>query len=251
MSIFRDDFNKEVNILENLEENIEENLEEKEQEKKEIKKVNRKENRLSGGINSATSMSTDFIAKICMLGALSTIIATISMQVWFAPSFYKLEISDSIILLGGFALGPIAVAYMQLIKILLSFFISGTVTAGVGELASFLMGISFAMPATAIYQRKKDFKSAIVGLALGTASLCVVGALLNLYLLIPAYSKGYGLPIEVLVGMGTAVNESITNLNELILYSTIPFNALKALINSVITLALYQKVVPFLLISKR
>lgn len=217
-----------------------------------MENLEKKKDKNMGGMQSATSlvMSTDFIAKICMLGALSTVLATISMQVWFAPSFYKLEISDAIILLGGFALGPIAVAYMQLIKILLSFFISGTVTAGVGELASFLMGISFVMPAAAIYHRKKDLKSAIIGLTVGTITLCVAGALLNLYLLIPAYSKGYGLPIEVLVGMGTSINPSITTLNELILYATIPFNFMKAVINSVITLVLYSKVVPLLANSK-
>lgn len=204
-------------------------------------------------MHSATSMvmSTDFIAKICMLGALATVLSTITINVWFAPSFYKLEISDAAILIGGFALGPIAVAYMQLIKILLSFFISGTTTAGVGELASFFMGISFVMPASAIYQHKKKFKNAIIGLAVGTVTLCVIGGLLNLYLLIPAYSEGYGLPIEVLVGMGTSVNPAITTLNELILYATIPFNFMKAVINSIITLVLYQKIVPLLASNKK
>lgn len=202
-------------------------------------------------LNAASLMSTEFIAKSSILAGISTILSTISANVWFAPSFYKLEISDSIILLGGFALGPIAVAYMQLIKILLSFFINGTVTAGVGELASFCMGISFAVPATIIYRTKKNLKMAVLGLLCGALVLCVVGGLLNYYFLIPAYSKGYGLPLEVLVGMGTSVNSSITDLEQLILYATVPFNFFKAMINSIITLALYKIVVPLIEKTKK
>lgn len=200
--------------------------------------------------NSAKN-SSDYFAKICMVAALSTVLSTVSMLVPFAPAFYKLEISDSVILIAGFTLGPTAVAYMQLIKILLSYFISGTVTAGVGELASFLMGISLAIPATAIYQTKKTMTTAVIGLAVGTVSLAIVGGLINLFFLIPAYSKGYGLPLEVIVKMGTEKNSAITNLNELILYATIPFNILKAFINSIITLALYKKASQILSISKK
>lgn len=185
-------------------------------------------------------MTTDFLSKVAILAALSTIVSMVSTTVGFAPSFYKLEISDSIILVGGFALGPTAVAYMQLIKILLSFLISGTITGGVGELASFLMGISYAIPATAIFHRKKDMKFAIIGILVGILALAIVGGLLNLFFLIPAYSKSFGLPIEAIIGMGTAINPKITTLEELILYATIPFNIVKGALNGVISVVLYK-----------
>lgn len=191
-------------------------------------------------VHYSNTMTTDFIAKVAMLAALSTVIATISMPLPFAPSFYKLEISDSVILLGGFFLGPVAVSYMQLFKILLSFFITGTVTSGVGELASFLMGLALCIPASIIYQMKRGWKSAIIGLLAGTVFLGVVSGLLNYYFLIPAYSKGFNLPMEALIGMGTSVNESILTLEDLILYATVPFNIVKALVNSAVTLVAYQ-----------
>ena len=50
-------------------------------------------------------------------------------------------------------MGPVAGAMIELIKILLNFAINGTITAGVGELANFLLGCSFVVPAGIIYRR--------------------------------------------------------------------------------------------------
>lgn len=203
-------------------------------------------NNMLDSSNRVYIMSTEFLSKVAIISAISTILSMASMTVSFAPSFYKLEISDSIILMSGFALGPTAVAYMQLIKILLSFLISGTITGGVGELASFLMGISYSLPAAIIYQRKKDIKFAIIGIVIGILALAVVGGLLNLFFLIPAYSKSFGLPIEAIVGMGTAINPKITTLEELIMYCTVPFNIFKGAINGVISIALYKVAIKLL-----
>lgn len=191
--------------------------------------------------NAKTSMSTAYVAKIGLLAALASIVMIFQIPMWFAPSFYKLDLSDTVVLIGGFALNPMAVVYIQLIKIGLNFLIDGTVTAGVGELANFLMGVSLAFPAAYIYHKNKSFQSAIIGLAVGTVAICVTGCVLNLYFLIPAYSKGYGIPIDALVGMGTAVNSNITSLNELILFATLPFNFVKATLNGAATLILYKK----------
>lgn len=196
-----------------------------------------------------TTMSTVYIAKVGLLSALATIVMLLQIPVWFAPSFYKLDLSDTIALIGGFALNPIAVVYIQLIKIFLNFLIEGTATGGVGELANFLMGVSFCFTAASIYHCKKSLKTAIIGLVAGTVAICISGGLLNLYLLIPAYSAAYGLPMEALIGMGTAVNPAITDLNGLILFATIPFNFFKGLINSIATLILYKKLSQVLMIK--
>ncbi len=203
--------------------------------------MEKKNNSLMNDFGNRTDiMSTKFLSRVAILACISTAVSMISVNVGFAPSFYKLEISDSIILMGGFILGPTAVAYMQLIKILLSFLISGTSTGGVGEISSFLMGISFSMPAVIIYQRKKDIKFAVLGSIVGIIALAIVGALLNMNFLIPAYSKSFSLPLDVIIGMGTALNDKITNLNEFILYATVPFNIFKGAINSIIAIAFYK-----------
>ena len=50
-------------------------------------------------------------------------------------------------MIGTFAMGPLAGAAIELVKILLNFFINGTTTAGVGEVANFLIGCALVVPA--------------------------------------------------------------------------------------------------------
>ena len=49
-------------------------------------------------------------------------------------------------------------------------------------------------------------------MAAGTVFMTVVGCFLNAFVLLPAYAKAFGMPIDGLVGMGTAVNKHITDL---------------------------------------
>lgn len=199
--------------------------------------------------NKKTNMSTVYVAKVGLLAALAAIVMVFQIPLWFAPSFYQVDLSDTVVLIGGFALNPMAVVYIQMIKIFLNFLIDGTVTAGVGELANFIMGVALAFPAAMIYHRNKSMKSAMIGLAVGTVAITIAGALLNLYFLIPAYSTAFGMPIDALVGMGTALNPNITSLNELILLATVPFNLVKASINSAATLMLYKKLSTVLMLK--
>jgi riboflavin transporter FmnP len=99
---------------------------------------------------------------------------------FIAPSFYQLDLSEIVVLIGGFAMGPMAAVIIEGIKIILNFALNGTITAGVGELANFAIGCAFVVPAALIYRRHKSRGSAMVGLAAGTLSLTVVGVLLNI-----------------------------------------------------------------------
>ena len=83
-------------------------------------------------------------------------------------------------------------------------------------------------------------------MSVGTVSITVVGALMNLFVLLPAYSALAGMPLDTLVGMGTAVNPAITNVATLVLFATVPFNLLKGLVSSVLVLLLYKRLSPLL-----
>ena len=54
--------------------------------------------------------------------------------------------------------------------------------------------------------------------------MSVVGALANYFILIPFYAKLYQIPMDAIIGMGTAVNKSIVDMWTLILYGIVPFN---------------------------
>nr|WP_312576311.1 ECF transporter S component [Sedimentibacter sp.] len=186
------------------------------------------------------------LTKIAALSAVAGVLMLMEMPLWFAPNFYKLDFSEIPVLVGAFAMGPIAGMTIEFIKILLNFVLNGTVTGGVGEVANFLIGCALIMPAGYIYKHHKSTKTAILGMVIGTLTLTVVGALLNYYLLLPVYAKVFGMPIQAFIDMGSALNPLITNLKTLILYAVVPFNILKGVVVSAITLLIYKRISPIL-----
>lgn len=193
-------------------------------------------------INQRKTFNTGVIAKTGILSAVATLLMLLDFPLFFAPSFYRLDFSEVIVLLGAFSMGPVVGIVIEAMKILLNFLLNGTDTAGVGEIANFLIGCSFIVPASLIYLKNKSRKNAIFGMIAGIISMTVVGALINIYVLIPVYSVVYGLPVDTIVAMGTKINPSINSLNTLVLFATVPFNIVKGFISSLITFLLYKKV---------
>ncbi|NLY19543.1 MAG: ECF transporter S component [Clostridiaceae bacterium] len=196
--------------------------------------------------NQKKFINTAVITRIAILSAVATVLMALKMPLWFAPSFYKIDLSEVAVLIGAFALGPAAGVVIEFLKVLLNFLIDGTVTAGVGELANFIMGCSFILPAAVIYKYKKSMFNAIIGMVVGIVSLTVVSSLLNYYLLLPLYAKAFNMPIENLVGLGTKINPSVTDLRSFILIMVVPFNLLKGLLSSAVTFLLYKRISPIL-----
>ncbi len=182
---------------------------------------------------------------MALLSAIASILMLFEFPLWFAPpEAYKLDFSEVAVLIGAFALGPVAGILIELIKVLLNFLLNGTVTAGVGEIANFLIGCSLVVPSAIIYYRKKTKKSAIIGLVVGTMILVIVGCFLNAYVLLPVYAKAFNIPLDVLVASGTEVNANITSLSDYVLLAVAPFNLVKGVVVSVITIFLYKYTSP-------
>ena len=187
---------------------------------------------------------TKTIAQIGMLSGIAFVLMLFEIPLPFAPSFYEIDFSEVPVLVGCFAMGPIAGATIELIKILLNLAFNGTLTAGVGEFANFLIGCSFVVPAGIIYKKKHNKKGAIIGMVTGTLFMTFLGCFLNAYLLLPTYAKAFQMPIEALVGMGTAINANITNLLTFVVFAVAPFNLLKGVLVSIIVLLIYKKISP-------
>lgn len=181
------------------------------------------------------------LTKIAILSAISAIIMLFEFPLPFAPSFYELDLSEAVILMGGFAMGPLAAVCMELLKNLLNLVINGTITAGVGELANFAMGCAFVVPASLFYKYHKTLKGAIVSLVIGTSSLVVVGCVVNYFVMIPAYVALANFPMEAILGMASKVNGLVTSLETMIIFAVAPFNLVKGIVCSVINLLLYKK----------
>lgn len=180
---------------------------------------------------------------VAMLGAISVILMLFEFPLPFlAPGFYELDFSEVPVLIGTFAMGPLAGAAIELVKILLNLIINGTITAGVGEAANLIIGCSMILPAGLIYRKHKTRKRALIGMVVGTLTMIAVGCLVNAFVLLPAYSAGLGIPMDTLVGMGTAINPAITNVGWFVVLAVAPFNLIKGVLVSVVTMLLYKRV---------
>lgn len=191
-------------------------------------------------------LTTRMITQIGMLGAIATVLMLFEIPLPFAPSFYEIDFSEVPVLIGCFSMGPLAGALIELVKIILNFIINGTATAGVGEVANYIIGIAFCIPAGLIYKKKKTKKGAVIGLATGTVFMTILGCFVNAYILLPTYAAAFKMPIDALVGMGTAVNANITDLFTFVMFAVAPFNLLKGVMDSIIVIAVYKKISPIL-----
>lgn len=184
------------------------------------------------------------IAQIGMLSAIATVLMLFEIPLPFAPAFYQIDFSEVPVLVGCFVMGPLAGAVIELVKILLNLVINGTITAGVGEAANFLIGCALCVPAGLIYKKKRTRSSAIIGLTAGTIFMTAIGCVLNAFILLPAYAASFGMPIDALVDMGSAINASITGLTTFVMFAVAPFNLLKGVLVSLIVLLIYKKISP-------
>lgn len=190
--------------------------------------------------------SVKYIAKVGILSAVAFVVMLIEIPLWFAPGFYKLDFSEVVAMLGGFSLGPAAAVAIELIKNILHIVIRGTSTACVGEMANFVTSCLLILPSAFLYRHRKNFRSALLGMGLGTLLLAVGGALINYYIMIPFYVNAFGVSIDAIVSMGTAVNAHVSDLRTLILWAVVPFNLCKGILTATGCLLLYKRLSPLL-----
>ena len=195
--------------------------------------------------------SARYITVTAICAALGGVLMLLEIPLFFAPSFYKMDLSELPVLFCGFFLGPVAGVVCELLKILIKIFLKGTTTAFVGDFANFFVGCSMILPATILYHVKKSKASAIVGLIAGTLTMTVFGSLFNAVYLLPKFSALFGMPMEAIIAMGTAVNGGITSVSTLVLFAVVPFNILKGCVVSVLTFLLYKRVETVLFRSVR
>ena len=186
--------------------------------------------------------STRFLTVCGMFGALAAILMLLDFPVFFAPSFYKIDLSELPVMIGGMYLGPVAAVVIEVIKILLKLVLKGTTTAFVGDFANFVTGCAFVLPAVIIYHLKKTKKNALIGLITGTLVLIVFGVIFNAVYLLPAFSKLYGIPMDALIGMGNAVNPKINNITSFVILAVGPLNLLKGAVISILTMLIYKRI---------
>lgn len=184
-----------------------------------------------------------YIAVTAMLSAVAFILMFLDFPIPFLiPSFIQMDVSELPALVGAFAMGPMCGVLVCLVKNLLHLFI--TSTGGVGELANFLLGASFVLPAGLLYKKKKSRKSALIGSVLGAAIMAVFSVLCNYFLTYPVYYNF--MSKDMVLALYQAILPSVENILQCLVYFNMPFTFAKGLLSAGITFLIYKHISPIL-----
>lgn len=172
----------------------------------------------------SAAQSHDHVKKLVTLAMLSAI-AYLVMFMFRIPIvlFLKYDPKDTIIAIAGFLYGPLSAVCVSAVVSAVEMFTTSE-TGWIGFVMNMLSTCAFVCPAAFLYSRKRTIRRAAVGLGLGVVLATIAMALWN-YIMTPIY---LGYPREAVA--------------ELLVPVFIPFNLLKAGLNTALTLLLYKPV---------
>ncbi len=183
--------------------------------------------------------TTGVLTRIAVLAAMAFVLFLVQIPV---VAFYKLDLSNIPVLLGTFSLGTVPGLVILLIKDLLA--LLRTTTAGIGDLADFLMSAALIIPAGIIYHRNKTRKNAIIGMAVGTVCMVIAGVLINKWIMLPFYMSAFHMDMQGIINFAKV--QGVDSEWKLLLMVTGPFNLLKGAVLSVVTGLVYKPLSPLL-----
>ena len=193
---------------------------------------------MSNSVNKPL-LSAAVMTRIAILAAAASILFLLEIPV---VAFYKLDLSNIPVMLGAFSMGTVPGLIILGLKSLIGLLHSSS--AGVGELADFIMGAALLIPASLIYHRNKTRKSALAGMVLGTLCTAVVGVLVNKFIMLPFYMGAFHMDMEGILAFAKV--SGVDTEWKLLLMITGPFNLLKGAVLSAVTFLIYKPLSPIL-----
>lgn len=191
---------------------------------------------------------TKFIAVIGIMSAVGFVLMLLEFPIPFLiPGFIKFDFSELPALITAFAYGPISGILVCLVKNVLH--LPFSTSNCIGELSNFILGAIFVGVAGLVYKRAKSRKSALIGTILGAVIMAVVSIPSNYFIVYPAFSVIYGLPMEVIIGMYKTLLPSADNLFKALIIFNLPFNFAKGMIDAAICFLVYKRLSPLLKIK--
>ncbi len=182
-------------------------------------------------------ISVGVMTRVAILAAAASILYLIQIPI---VAFYKLDLSNIPVLLGAFSMGPVPGILVLALKSAIGLLHSNS--AGVGELADFVMGAALVLPAALIYQKNKTRKNAIIGMAVGTVCMVIAGVLANKYIMLPFYMGAFHMDMDGILRFANVAG--IDSETKLLLLITGPFNLLKGVVLSIVAGLIYKPLSP-------
>lgn len=178
-----------------------------------------------------------FVAWTAVFAALAAVLQLMEFHLPVLPTFLAVDFSELPAVLASFSLGPVSGVTVCLIKNLIK--LITTTTGGVGELANFLIGIFYVIPAGVIYKYKRTFGGAVIGMTVGIVCCGLISVPLNYYVTYPVYYNF--MSQDAILGMYQAIYPGTKSILDALFIFNLPMTAGKMLINSAITLVVYKK----------
>lgn len=167
---------------------------------------------------------------IAMLGSIGTILMQLNFPLPALPAFLKFDFGEVPAVLAVLTLGPVAGITVEVIKNVLHWFLTGSPTGvPVGEIANFVTGVLFILPIYFIFNKFRHTKGLGAGLIAGTVSMAIGMSVLNYMVFLPMYTFFLNYPATT----GDA-------LYTMIVLGILPFNLLKGIIITVVSLLLFR-----------
>ena len=171
----------------------------------------------------------DFIVKVGAFSAIAFVLQVIgSMMSIKVAGFLEVEISDLPAMLIAFAMGPLAGVCVEFIKNLLH--ASITTTGFVGEFANFVINGVFVLVCGLLYRYKRTKTGAIIALLIATIFMTLSSVLVNCFVMLPLYMP----EADFMARLSLAI------------YTIAPFNFVRGLLLSLITMLIYKRISGFL-----
>lgn len=169
-------------------------------------------------------ISVNTLVKLGMLAALSVVLLLSPLRFPIIPaaSFLIYEPADVPILIGSFLFGPFAGVLVTIVVSLIQGIVLNPEGGWVGIVMHIIATGTLVIVSGTIYKKLHTLKGAIIGLIAGSLSMTLIMIPSNLFFTVNFYKVPYDTVVAMLP---TAI---------------IPFNLIKAFINSALTMALYK-----------
>lgn len=165
--------------------------------------------------------------------------------------FLEINLSEVVMFIGGFSLGPLAAISIGVFRLLFS--LPFSTTGGIGELADFIYSFALVLPGVVMYQYSRTKKTAGYGFVIGFFLQLITTSFMNALLITDLYLTLFlNISGEEFVAYVQTVIPQVTNPYwSLVLWLYLPFNTMKNLVVIFITLISYKRLHRFIKKIKR
>lgn len=181
------------------------------------------------------------IAEISLFSVVAFVASLLKVPLFFAAPMYKLDLSESVVMLGALYLGPLSGVLIALVRLIISVVLRGSRTLFLSELIDFFCSATIAFLNAFFIKQKSKSKlfNVFVGSLTGAVFRTFLSAILNYYILIPAFCSMFSIPIDGIIKKAHSAIPAINSLFGFVMLIVVPFNLVKSIISCIVSLMLY------------